>query len=1063
MSSETPLPKRDSTQGRRRRASSQAPAPRPPRPYIPPAPDALESYVPTLKELRDQIAKLAAANSNANAAAVGTINNLSRRVDALAKNDSITATTFHATPFGATSDDALLSERLPADQPEPGQNVVQAATLLQQVIARQIIHPKRFGPHRASTLMDPRCSKIVSIPASGTGGFTDGDMIIVVTPLGKSHKGVIVFSVTPDTTSYSVLDYIFPDKDPEDVGSRLAALYSDLSVEAPQITTGSNVTVVSQLFSEMGVIHSPLGVKPGNVTASSTDHIATEKLDSERKVVHFYADQPESDVLHHNACDPQTITKTTVQNGQLLAHSSAYPDNTGAYNVNCTATDYNSAIASGFSSTLASAWGTTTPLTTAVEIDVWKLSRSQDYLRHILFGDIELSFIGHQANSSGDRVEICAYIQVEAGSGITSEVKYQGNFTATAGDGASMPFRFNTRGNSKYALTRGAVISDIRITAKCFGVNPTVLSLGLDFVPEIKVTFFDVKGSTTYLAAVLTGVMEGNRIKVTSNTDVEVFVNPTAKASTFLSYINDPPYAQGPMEKLIRAHHHTPSEDHYSASSFLKSAGKILRAGGRIGRAAAPFAGPYSGMVKKAANASSALGRLGKSRSAQQQDYSLTPEQYAQAYRGYSASDPDPGPVASEDEGVDSPFYTPTSSLVGYSATDIEDWSEVPEDGQTLIGKLLSLGYGVTLLGDDIAVSPPTSSDVPAPTPSAPAPEDSDPAEARWLLNRQLQAERDRARAASLLEDNPGVLSGRCRPQPPATSEPELPTLLPWLLSRAAVNSPLPSEAEIADFYSWSREAPLTLLLSLRAALAASVGLAPAPPPLASEALPFCGTEQLESLRSRRLTDYSPGGRYHSRTAAQPQPRSDPPSDSGYTATSFGLGPGSHATLRPRFFYPGIRRSAEGNNWAIIPVTSPGILDPEISRALPTASWGAPTEGINGRSGSLAQLLANLHAAGFPALPGLYSGDVSDVVVTTTANQITAVRFTLRPVGDNILKRDAATQAGMTLLGHFPEGWFNGFRFGEPELRDAIGPRATAEAIPLDAHDHSYAVRLARG
>lgn len=531
---------------------------------------------PSIIRFRD--AALGAAvnpeNADLDLAGRNTMKNIIRRLNAMERNP-----TFKAENFGASDYD--VSEHL--DLVIPGSTLQDAAKIITRVINGEVLHPKRFGSRGESMVIKTIASKIIPIPTSGTGGFTTGDTIIVAQPVHTAYKGVVIYAVNATTGVFKVIGYAAPDRDPELISTACATLFSDLEISAPAAVTGTTVAVTSQLMLEMAKVNiSPVSLVPGKVAPLAEGRkcpIRTIGPESHR-LVNFTATDSENLVKRLSANDPLNPSLVRIPgDGDGLTTSSA-PEVIAPFTFSCTGQSSEQLLSAGFSAATAAASGGLFSVTTA-GATIWNLRDCSDFNRHMLYGDFEFSVSLHQNSLvSAHRLEFTVWTEYQAGDGNVSLIS---QYFETPDTSCSASFNFSTRGNSAFAIARGAIISNIYL-ALDVSANSTQISFVTERVPQINIRFLDVSARTAYLAAVISGAQSGYRVAVGSCVHTEIFLDPGALNSTFLSATDDLPYQPQYLPYLVRTHMQTAGHDTLlSAASFLKTMNKIGRIGGRVG------------------------------------------------------------------------------------------------------------------------------------------------------------------------------------------------------------------------------------------------------------------------------------------------------------------------------------------------------------------------------------------------------------------------------------------------------------------------------------------------
>lgn len=533
--------------------------------------------------LRKAFKELQDANKTT-ATAVPTMNmleNISSRIRAIESDSK----QFKSSNFGAAELHQSLGIYVPCSTYQDCASTVAA------VVSGDKLHPKRFGGRQQSLVIPTNASKIFDIPDPFTGH------VVVGVPLHASYKGAVFYNVLPDG-SHNVIGYASPDRDPEMVGVTCAALFSKLCISAPAAVTGTTVAVTSQVMLEL-LKHecvSPVALIPGKCAPLAVGRrcpivtIGPEQHD----IVHFSAPDPISTVKRFSAFDPQNPNLSLLPNPDWpQTVSGAYPMQTNNFIINSTARDTASAQAAGFSS-LASSWGLN--ISSSVNKEIWRLSKSNDYHRHMLYGDFDISFAARTFTTGGAICDIKWVITYFNGDGTTSDVTVyttKGN-TDTAG-----MVGFNTRGNTVFTPYDGAIIKDIVLSMEPFG-GGTVAIRTADPV-TVQLSFLDIPASTSYFSAVLSGIRPGFKVACSLEIHTEVILDPGALNATFLTASDDLPHDDQMLANYIRSIGHL-REHSFNSASYKDIAKRVLKTGGTIGKLLAPLAGRYAPLVEQGAD-----------------------------------------------------------------------------------------------------------------------------------------------------------------------------------------------------------------------------------------------------------------------------------------------------------------------------------------------------------------------------------------------------------------------------------------------------------------------------
>jgi len=923
-SGEGPAPKKPPRRSRAAKAeSSSAASERNPEPQAPPSREprvrkpAVEREVPaSVAAAQRSIAAIREANADMDMRLTKTITNIDRRLTALAKAPAsmkLTAANFRASPY---SSDEIVDMMASRGAVIPGNSFPEAAMILKDVVEGRILHPKRFGEKGTSFVIKCIADKIFTVPPTGTGGWSNGNILVVGVPKHASYKGAVVFAVNQTTGIWRVISYIAPDRDPELITNACAVLYSSLTVSAPISVTATSLAVTSQLMLNLATVYtSPTSLIAGKVAPVAEGGVCdTVVIGPEpHRLLQFSATDSEALVQRLTPFDPQNTNLIRVTNSAALGNTTfAYPEPIGVFCINAVGNSQTSASAAGYQSSGSFVPGGNQVLGVGVN-SIWRLSNCTDFQRHMLYGGFELSCDASIVFAGAGNSSALMTVTYDNGDGTDSNVAMR--FTLTGGANASRTvIKFNSRGQSIYAGI-GAIIRDITLAIDvpvgASGNLRTDVTPALSNAPVISVKFLDVPATTSYAAAVFTGALSGFNVAVGLTTHVEVLLDRVALNSTFLSATDDLPYDPHYLPTLLRAHMmsysgRTPAMHAKSFGDMLRG---VLRVGGKIGSAIAPYAGPLSSAVGAASSLATRASR-----------------------------------VKNADD------------LIRETTGAVNDFS-----GSRRASSFRPAGGS------------PSASPLLAPPPPSPA------------INTEPSS-LDTARLNELYQ------AGRI-------ASPEY----SFVCSGSANTPDWVAELTVGDLCVTTGSCP-NKISARHAASHMMLCLLPS--------------------NSVRLYASSYGaGRTYQRLRA----------------TSFGpVGYAGSASTNVRF--PAVTGpESNAQIWALVPIVHKGVLDVEVSDAFPSSDLGYPDVGIEGRSGTLALLIANLKEAGFPVHTGLtLSGEVVDITVLWDSvggkDTPTDVEFTILPVADAHAKTDGMHQAGAHLHGLFADGWWTGHRFAPFKL-----------------------------
>jgi len=525
--------KRDAQKERRRKAKEEN------KPLPMPAGVKSADYLTSLGKLElDEPARL-------------TLSNIQRRMTALERRN------FSAANFGAHDFSSLM--RL-CGRDVPASSLESAIQTIESVANGEMLHPKRFDEMRSSLVIKTTASKIVSLSS-----ISAGDVIYVVTPCLHAYKGSIVIKRNPASTSFAVVAYVAPDRDPEDISTQCAVLFSKMSVAAP-LVAGGTVTIISQAMLEQGVSTvNPVAIIAGKAAAVARGrhapiHVIGSELNS---TVHFTATEAPQVVKRFSASDPFNTSLVDSPNAALLpGGTAARPSPSQSYMLRCAGFDATTSTSAGFNVNLGSNNNSV----------VWRLSNCQDYLRHLLYGDFVFGFNFTVAPSVANTL-FSQTLVVTFSDGTTLQENFATNMTSQAA--ASLSGNLSTLGNTLWAAKRGLIIIDMVLTCTV-AAGSNYLSSASN-TPGVHVNFIDVPAATDYHFAIISNMPTTGSLAINLEVHTEVTLDQAAENSTYLSATPDLPYDPLYLPTVLRAH--CALQERYEAGSFLnglKSIGKFL-------------------------------------------------------------------------------------------------------------------------------------------------------------------------------------------------------------------------------------------------------------------------------------------------------------------------------------------------------------------------------------------------------------------------------------------------------------------------------------------------------
>lgn len=579
---EEQLPKRVPNSNTRRaaRSRSQTPAPRnPPRP--PPI---------SIAELRSAIANIVDKNpavknpnpSRAEHVADRTLQRMARQTNALQRNLAITASDFPSEPSLPCSNSSQCNALLDAVAQNPGLSTF----------------PPKRGFMGRSRCISWECSGTYILPASGTGGFTEGDDILVITPIQSPHKGSILFCMS--SSGPVVLSYIYPNRDIETLGTEVILRSFATDAVTASMLGGTSVQVSSQVSVQSGLSFNALGGRSGQMSAVSYDgRTTTESLSGQVVRNLVLADLfPEDVITAHSDCDEPNTDLVDVGSATTNAFSSAVVDAPKRFILSLSmGITSERALAAGWTPTVTAWVPGVYDIPQGTEVTLWDSNLNAHWRKHILFGDFKFELWIPWWGGVGPTFRV--YVTLDTGAGATTEVVYyfENNFGGLyPGDSKIL---IDTRGSSIYAPYRGGVIRRIRLTGITpgGGAGPSSMdcangsiTLGCS-TPSGSITFYSVPNDALYSYMRFSGMIEKFSLNISQQGVSEVVVDPTALHAAMLNPVMELPissfftdYLKIMLARSFQGRSATAS--FFSASSLRTTLGHILRVGGKVGKIA---------------------------------------------------------------------------------------------------------------------------------------------------------------------------------------------------------------------------------------------------------------------------------------------------------------------------------------------------------------------------------------------------------------------------------------------------------------------------------------------
>jgi hypothetical protein len=511
---------------------------------------------------------------------------------------------FGTNNFGATTKKmgSLSSGDLPVRKPTfydpeqiPANSYEAALDVLDAVSNGQMLHPKRYGEPGRSLVVKVTSNRILPLSAN------TGDTFYVAVPTNAAFKGGVVMKTTSAAPTVPiVVGYFSPDRDVEEIGVNCASLYTSLSLAAPLVVAGTTATITGQLMLEMAVSEiGPAMLIAGKVAPVSTGRTCPIKIiGAEPHVLkYFNAAESESVNLRYNSFDQANTNLVKIPSSTVSSSTTAGSVAvTGHFRVGCSggmSSNISNGIANGWASTAAGQLFTATPSNQII----WNLKNCQVANRHILYGAFSVNFYTevNGAYATGTRFKLD--VTYSDGSVLSKNF-----FGSIVGQSAAQTqcYSFDSIGTEAFWSKSGLLITDMSLSVNSFGINGNAAAnFSVDVSSStIGVQFLDVNASTRYLVGVLSGATSATQLAITTESHVEVMIDPSASDSAFIQGSPDFPYPPEFLPKIVRAYSYMYHQGQLSKggdfdssgwSRFLKKARPVVKT---LGKAALTYGGP---------------------------------------------------------------------------------------------------------------------------------------------------------------------------------------------------------------------------------------------------------------------------------------------------------------------------------------------------------------------------------------------------------------------------------------------------------------------------------------
>jgi hypothetical protein len=540
-------------------------------------------------------------------------------------NPSYIAGNFGAKNFGAASLSAAQEEMLE----EAGVPCVTPQSCLSEISGFIEGHShlsKYYWGRSQSFVLNTIASSQQALAAMPAGAT-----VYVVVPLQHAFKGAVIAYRTPGTSTWGVLGYVAPDRDPETLGTQTAVLGAKLQIALPTVI-GGTVTQVANVMCEMAQVPvNPISLIAGKVAPLAKGRVADVNVLGQKPLefVAFTGSLPKEQVVRYSSYDQQNSALVALPSGGSSARGSMYPTLADKLQFVCTYGDTTNGPQAGFQANLSSFFNLGTS-----DTQIWSISQNGDYFRHLLYGDFtaDIRFpLRHVNNTAGaDSMMMCVakwVVTFSDGSQVIEQFGlHTSSFDAAAAANASNDHyaqaQYDTRGCAQYAAKRGLIITDISLSmyksaitgpSNQFGIagGNQYSTNSLGGLANVTLTMHDVFAHTTYLCAVLAGAVTQATLNVQLHVDTEVHADPSSIVGVFAQPTETLQRPSEPMtmilQNLATIAGQQNAEGMHAASfkdSIKKFGARLFSAGKHIARAQV---GPRLDMLDPTGNATRTL------------------------------------------------------------------------------------------------------------------------------------------------------------------------------------------------------------------------------------------------------------------------------------------------------------------------------------------------------------------------------------------------------------------------------------------------------------------------
>lgn len=498
-----------------------------------------------MQNVRDSVERMREANmssinslSEAHQKVINrTIANIENRVNALARQTALTATT-----AGLSSSSQEISEAVGIDI--PCSTLKSTVHLMNDILAGAALHPKRVG-WLSSAVYAAIAQNVITL--SEEIGFVAGMQIYVVAPTHLAHRGAYIIGVNPsigieETERWKVLAYVAPNRDVEDIGSAVVDLFVKMAVALPSLVAGTSTSVVSQILMQQAVcVTGPLAAIPGKLAYISTSRKAPiMPIGPEVHVQEYFTDaQSLPDLLIEDGFDKFNSGIVQYPNPDAVASCPiARPTGNALFTLNGSCAQVNTARASGFQADFLSAIGAgPVALPASSSITMWKSISHQESVRHLLTGDFEY---GAQFRVTSQTAEqsfgsvLFRFIYDSGNNGIVEVVK-RFNWAVLDEGRLTLSMAGTTAGDTSFDTVRGLLLKTLTIDIMNDSSVDAQIEIGAQACPQVKLVCLSVPARATYLITSVSNTRVDGTISVELETHSEVKTDQAANEAKFLS------------------------------------------------------------------------------------------------------------------------------------------------------------------------------------------------------------------------------------------------------------------------------------------------------------------------------------------------------------------------------------------------------------------------------------------------------------------------------------------------------------------------------------------------